>query len=769
MSEQLVTIEIDGREVKAKAGAMLIDVADEAGIHIPRFCYHKKLSVSANCRMCLVEVEKVPRPLPACATPVNDGMKVKTQSPLAVTAQQGTMEFLLINHPLDCPICDQGGECELQDVAVGYGSDVCRYVEGKRVVADKNIGPLVATDLTRCIQCTRCVRFGAEIAGVRELGATGRGEHMQIGTYIEKSVDSELSGNIIDVCPVGSLTSKPFRFRARAWELVQRDAVAPHDSMGSNVHLHLRNGEIMRVVPKENEAVNECWLSDRDRYSYQGIYSEDRLTKPLVKKDGEWQEVDWKEALEAAANGLKAAAGGDGDQLAALVSPNSTQEEIWLAKKLLQGMGSDNIDYRLRQGDFRPGQPDRPWLGMAIAELEELDAVLIIGANPRQDQPLLGHRLRKAAMKGATITYINPLQLVLNYRSSQWVTTPAGMLEELAAVGKGLNLRRGIIAQTKAEDRHKALAASLKEAGKAAVLLGPMALAHPDASMIWGLADAVAESSGATLGLLPEAANSTGAGMICEAENNGKVRELLENPRKGYLLCNLEPSLDLHDPALAGKAFDKAEFVVALSAFRGDSLDAAADVQLPLATFGETSGTFVNAAGDWQSFAGAAKPLGEARPGWKILRVLGNVLEISGFDQDDCGQVLAEIEESLAGRKPENKVKVDVNEERWMPAEGMARIGDVPIYAADPLVRRASALQETVHHVEAAVRINAETAKGLGLEEGGQALVSQGDGQATLPVVIDETVPANCARVQSALAGTEKLGAAFGAVTLTKA
>jgi NADH-quinone oxidoreductase subunit G len=763
----MVTIEIDGQELKAKAGAMLIDVADEAGIHIPRFCYHKKLSVSANCRMCLVEVEKVPRPLPACATPVNDGMKVKTRSSLAVTAQQGTMEFLLINHPLDCPICDQGGECELQDVAVGYGSDACRYVEGKRVVADKNIGPLVATDLTRCIQCTRCVRFGAEIAGIRELGATGRGEHMQIGTYIEKSVDSELSGNIIDVCPVGSLTSKPFRFRARAWELVQRDAIAPHDSVGSNVHIHLRNGEIMRVVPKENEAVNECWLSDRDRYSFQGVYADDRLTRPMIKKDGEWQEVEWKEALEATANGLKNAAGDDGDQLAALISPNSTQEEAWLASKLLKGLGSDNIDYRLRQGDFRTGQPDAPWLGMGIADLEGLDAVLIVGANPRLDQPLLGHRLRKAAMKGAKVTYINPLELDLNYRASQWVTTPAGMIDELAGIGKGLNLRRGMIAQTKADDRHKALAAALKEANKIAVLLGPMALAHPDASLIWGLADAVAESTGATLGLLPEAANSTGVGLICDAK--GQVQSLLERPRKGYLLCNLEPGLDLNNPALAATAFEEAEFVVALSAFRSESLETAADVLLPMATFGETSGTFVNAAGQWQSFAGATKPQGEARPGWKILRVLGNLLELAGFDQDDCGQVLEEIRQELGDRSPQNKVKVDIHEERRMPEDGMARIGDLPIYASDALVRRAMALQETIHHAEAAVRINTVTAKALGVEQSGQLEVSQGDAAATLPAVIDDSVPDNCARVQAGLKGTETLGAAFGVVSLKKA
>ena len=767
MSEQMVTIEIDGRELQAEAGAMLIDVADAAGIHIPRFCYHKKLSTSANCRMCLIEIEKVPRPLPACATPVTAGMKVKSRSALASTAQQGTMEFLLINHPLDCPICDQGGECELQDVAVGYGSDICRYSEGKRVVADKDIGPLVATELTRCIQCTRCVRFGAEIAGIREMGATGRGEHMQIGTYIERSVDSELSGNIIDLCPVGSLTSKPFRFRARAWELVERDAISPHDAVGSNLHLHLRNGEILRVVPKERESINECWLSDRDRFSYQGLYSGERLTRPLIKRNGEWIECAWPEALEAAAQGLKQAAAANG--AAALLSPNSTQEEVWLAKRLLAGLGSDQLDFRLRRQDFRPGQPSAPWLGMTLEELEQLDAVLIIGGNPRHDQPLLGHRLRKAAMRGAKITYINPLRFDLNYRAEQWLTTPHGMLDELAAVGKAAGWSEQGIANTPVNELHQAVAEQLKGAQRAAILLGPLALAHPDAALLWGLAAGLASGVEATLGALPEGANGVGAGLLCNPPANGDGP--LDTQHSGYLLFNLEPGYDLANPALASQALQQADCVVAINGFRSSALDQLATVQLPLALLGETSGSYVNITGEWQSFSGATAPQGEARPGWKILRVIANLLDLKGFSYESSEAVLQEIRQVIGQREPENRVTVDLYhlEERSGDDDRLWRIGDVPIYASDPLVRHASALQQTVLRREAAIRLNPQQAAQLGLQEGEQATLIQGDAKATLPVVIDPRVANGCVQVQSALRGTEGLAAAFGKAIVERA
>ncbi len=760
--EQTITIEVNGRELKAAPGATLIDVTDAAGIHIPRFCYHKKLSTSANCRMCLVEVEKVPKPLPACATTVTDGMKVHTRSPMALAAQKGTMGFLLINHPLDCPICDQGGECELQDVSTGYGSGLTRYVEGKRVVPKVDIGPLINTNFTRCIQCTRCVRFSAEIAGVRELGGTGRGEHLTIGTYVDATVDSELSGNVIDLCPVGSLTSKPYRFQARPWELIQRDGVAPHDSLGSNLHLHVRGERVMRVHPRENEAINECWLSDRDRFSYEGLNSEERLTAPLVKRGEQWETAEWEEALELAAKGLKAA----GAQMGALVSPSATLEELHLAQKLVRGLGSDAIDFRLRQGDFRGAEPACPWLGQSIAELERVDAALVIGSNLRKDLPLLNHRLRKAANEGAAVSFMNPLGLDLNYRAEQFVNSPAGMVSELAAVAKALGAKGGPIDSAKPAEAQKRLAEQLKQAKNAAVLLGNLATAHPDYSILRALASAIAEASGARLGYLPEAANSVGA-RVAGALPNGSganARTMLTEPRKGYLLLGVEPGFDCWDPALAKAALAKAECVVALSAYRSADLEAVADVILPIAGFAETSGTYVNLEGKWQSFAGAVPPPGEARPAWKVLRVLGNLLDVSGFDQVSSEEVLAEVHPV----DPDNSAAVDLTGE-LRSGGALLRVGDVPLYAVDPLVRRGAALQQTRDAITAAIRINARTAADAGLVEGDKAAAAQNGNRAVLPVMLDAAVPDGCVRIPAGLAGTETLGAQFGEVILEKA
>ena len=769
--DQMVTIEVDGRELQAKAGTLLIEVTDAAGISIPRFCYHKKLSVAANCRMCLVEVEKVPKPLPACATPVNDGMKVFTRSPLALAAQKGTMEFLLINHPLDCPICDQGGECELQDVAVGYGSDVSRFSEGKRVVPDENIGPLIATDFTRCIHCTRCVRFGAEIAGIRELGATGRGEHMLIGTYVEKSIDSELSGNIIDICPVGSLTSKPFRFHARAWELTQHEGIGPHDSVGSNLSIHVRRNQVMRVHPRDNESINECWISDRDRFSYEGLYSPDRVTRPLLKRDGRWLEVDWSEALEAAALGIKQARDASGDRLGALLSPTATLEELYLAQKLMRGLGSDNVDFRLRQGDFRGEEPAYPWLGRAVEELDQLDGVLVIGANLRKEQPIIAHRLRKAAMAGAGIDFVNPMELDLNYHADQAVVEPAEMVDTLAAVAKALGAGGGIIAKAKVSAGHKAIAERLKTAQQASVLLGNLAVAHPDYSLIRALAATIAQTSGALLGFLPEAANSIGARLVgaLPRTDGADALAMLQEPRKGYLLLGVEPGYDFWNPSLAVKAFDQAEFVVALAGYRSPCLEAAADVILPIAGFAETSGTFVNLAGSWQSFNGAVTPAGEARPGWKVLRVLGNLLDLPGFDQNSSQQVLEEAHKGLADIQPDNRISGSVDGELRMSRGGLKRIGDVPIYALDPLLRRASSLQQTRDAIGAAARLNQAMAERNGLAQGDQVVVSQAGEQINLPVEIDGTVPDGCVRICAGLKGSERLAGQFGDLTLKKA
>ncbi|MBV2092465.1 MAG: NADH-quinone oxidoreductase subunit NuoG, partial [Candidatus Thiodiazotropha sp. (ex Ctena orbiculata)] len=592
MTDKLVTIEVNGQELQAEAGSMLIEATDAAGINIPRFCYHKKLSIAANCRMCLVEVEKVPKPLPACATPVSDGMKVYTRSPKALAAQKGTMEFLLINHPLDCPICDQGGECELQDVAIGYGRDVSRYSEGKRVVADKNIGPLIATDMTRCIHCTRCVRFGEEIAGIREMGATGRGEHMVIGTYIEKSVDSEMSGNIIDLCPVGALTSKPFRFNARAWELTQVEAIAPHDSLGSNLNLHLRGNKVMRVHPKDNESINETWISDRDRFSYEGLYSSDRLTSPMVKKGGEWKEVSWEMALEMAAASLKEI--GDGDQIGTLISPTSTLEELYLGQKLMRGLGCNNIDSRLRQGDFRldTTQNSVHWLGSTLSDMDQMQTVFVIGGNIRKEQPILAHRLRKAALNGAKLHYLNPIQIDLNHNGDQVICTPGEMAGRLAAVAKAAGVKASggaasLLKAAQADESAKQTAAELKAADGALVMLGAMAQAHPDYALLYTIAAALAEATGAQLSILPASANTVGAqlaGAVPHLQPGGTAAEdagldtlrMLKMPRKGYLLLGVEPGRDFWNGSLSMSALQSADMVVAISAFRSPELEACA-------------------------------------------------------------------------------------------------------------------------------------------------------------------------------------------------
>ncbi len=787
--DQTINIEVDGRSLTARPGAMLIEVTDEAGISVPRFCYHKKLSIAANCRMCLVEVANVPKPLPACATPVADGMKVFTRSPLAIAAQKGTMEFLLINHPLDCPICDQGGECELQDVAMGYGSDLSRFVEGKRVVADKDIGPLIATDMTRCIHCTRCVRFGTEIAGIRELGATGRGEHMQIGTFIERSVDSEISGNVIDLCPVGALTAKPSRYQARAWEMVQREAIAPHDAVGSNLYLHLRDGRVMRVVPRDNEAINETWISDRDRFSYQGLYSADRLRTPLIKTRGKWQEADWDTALRFAADGLKRVRDEHGaSELGALCSPRSTLEELFLSQKLMRGLGSTNIDHRLRQADFRDQarDPVYPWLGLPISELEKQNAVLLIGSNLRKEQPILAHRLRKAGLRGAAIMVANPIRYDFPFpMAEQLISAPSVMVGELSAVAKALGVDskplKPLLKGVKVKDRHETVARVLKQAESGCVLLGGIATAHPDFALLRALADAIAKAGGCRMGVIAEAANSVGAVLAgalphrlpggSAAEPVGlDLRAMLDKPRKGYLLLDVEPAHDLWNPALGEAAFGQAEFVVALSAYRAPSLEMAADVILPIAAFPETSGTYVNAAGDWQSFAGAAPPPGEARPGWKVLRVLANLMDVEGFEQVSSEEVLTEVRAAVGDLTPDNVLSGEPVTEIAFGASELERVGDVSIYGSDAIVRRARALQATADARAAmGIRVNPEVASKAGLNGSGLATVDQDQRRVTLPVSLDTRVPDGCVWIPAGVTGNDGLGGQFGAVSLEPA
>ncbi|MFD2112444.1 NADH-quinone oxidoreductase subunit NuoG [Thiorhodococcus fuscus] len=785
-----ITIEIDGRECEAVPGEMIIAVADREGISIPRFCYHKKLSIAANCRMCLVEAEQggrpFPKPMPACATPVGNGMKVWTRSPKAIEAQQGTMEFLLINHPLDCPICDQGGECELQDVAMGYGDDVSRYSERKRVVVDEDFGPLIATEMTRCIQCTRCVRFAAEVAGARELGATGRGEEMRIGTFIAHTVTHELSGNVIDLCPVGALTSKPYLFSARAWELTGVDGIAPHDGLGSNLRLHVRRGQVMRVHPRDNEAVNETWISDRDRFSYAGLASDDRLTTPMVKEDGVWREIGWSDALELVAKRLKAA---DPKKMGWLVAPNATLEELYLAQRIARDLGCANIDHRLRQQDFRSDAADPlvPTLGLPVSELETQQAVLLIGSDLRQEQPLLAHRLRKAALAGGRIFCVNPLKLDLNHAATQIVGTPAAMLTDLAAIAKSLGARgasglNDLIGAAEPTDAHADAAAALRQAGEqdAVVLLGALATAHPDYSILKALAHAIAEAATCRVGYLPAAANSVGAYLAGAhparlagakpAETSGLALDgMLANPPNTLVLWGFEPGLDLIDPAAASAAFASTDFLVACSAFRSASLESVADVLLPIGAFAETSGSFVNANGTWQRFQGAVPPPGEARPGWKVLRVLGNLLDLKGYDYRDGAQVRDELAALCDASPLDNRLQGAFEVGTPSEPSALTRIGTVPIYALDPLVRRAPALRQMpMPGAEFAVYLHPDQAAAEGLAAGDRVRVSQSGAGIEAHLVLDDHIPMGCARVPAAVAGSEELGAQMGPVSLER-
>ncbi len=786
----MLTIEIDGRACEAVPGEMIIAVADREGIAIPRFCYHKKLSIVANCRMCLVEAEQggrpFPKPVPACATPVGPCMKVLTRSPKAIEAQQGTMEFLLINHPLDCPICDQGGECELQDLAMGYGGDHSRYAESKRVVTDEDFGPLIDTEMTRCIHCTRCVRFGAEIAGLRELGATGRGENLRIGTFVAHALAHELSGNIIDLCPVGALTSKPYRFTARAWELTDAPAIAPHDGVGANLMLHVRRGQVMRVHPRDNEAVNESWIADRDRFSYVSLNGPDRLTEPLVKRDGAWVAVESIEALALVAQRLKAA---DPATTGWLIAPNATLEEMYLAQALARGLNCANIDHRLRQRDFRGdgADPRLPWLGVPIADLAIQRSVLLIGSDIRQEQPLLAHRLRQAALAGGSLALVNPYRLDLTHPAGQLVGGPAGMLDDLAAIAKALGEGRsgalkGIIARAAPTAEHQAVADSLKSAGTngaGLLLLGALAAAHPDYSLLKALAYRVAAAAGCRVGYLPAAANSVGAGLagvLPQVLPGGRsadpvglsVAEILAAPCRTLVLWGLEPAYDLGNPAQAMDALAQADFVVAASAFRCPSLESVAQVLLPIGAFAETSGTFVNASGTWQDFQGAVAPPGAARPGWKVLRVLGNMMDLKGFNYLDTAAIRSELAALCVAAGLDNRPAADFAGEPRGVGEGLIRIGNVPTYALDALVRRSPPLQRTSTTGTFGAYLNAGQAADLGLAADDAVAVSQQGVAVHTRVLIDERVPAGCVRIPAGVPGSEFLGDQIAPVSIRR-
>ena len=776
----MIEIELDGKKVEVTEGSMVMHAAEKAGTYIPHFCYHKKLSIAANCRMCLVDVEKAPKPMPACATPVTQGMIVRTKSDKAIKAQQSVMEFLLINHPLDCPICDQGGECQLQDLAVGYGGSASRYQEEKRVVFHKDVGPLISMEeMSRCIHCTRCVRFGQEVAGIMELGMIHRGEHSEITTVAGETIDSELSGNMIDVCPVGALTSKPFRYSARTWELSRRKSVSPHDSTGANLIVQVKANKVLRVVPLENEAVNECWLADRDRFSYEAVNSEERLTTPLIKQGGEWKSVDWTTALEYVAQGLKNIKQDHGAQsIGALAAPHSTVEELHLLAELMRGLGSDNIDHRLRHADFGNvgNASSARWLGTSIASLSSLQRVFVVGSFLRKDHPLFAQRIRQAARKGAQV---HRLQAVsddwLMHMGETLTATPSDWPLALAEVATAVAEAKGVSSPltVPASEPAKAIAKSLLSGENKAVLLGNAAAQHPQASQLLLLANWIAEQTGASVGYLTEAANSVGAQWVDALPRNGGLNaaQMLSGGMKAVVLLNVEPALDFADAPAALKALSAAEMVVALTPFKSAATQCA-DVILPIAPFTETSGTFVNAEARVQSFYGVVKSLGDTRPGWKVLRVLGNMLGLADFDFETSEQVReaalgdpVNFPDRLSNQAL-NAVQLVAVQPR--PLDQLERLTDVSIYATDSMVRRATSLQLTADARAVVAKVSTAVWSALGLFEGASVRVKQNSSAVVLPVECDPSLAPQAVRIPTGQEATFKLGPMFGPITVEK-
>jgi NADH-quinone oxidoreductase subunit G len=763
----MAEITLDGKPITVPDGSMVMHAADAAGVYIPHFCYHKKLTIAANCRMCLVEIEKAPKPMPACATPVTNGMIVRTQSDKALKAQRSVMEFLLINHPLDCPICDQGGECQLQDLAVGYGGSASRYQEEKRVVLRKDVGPLVSMEeMTRCIHCTRCVRFGQEVAGAMELGMIHRGEHSEITTISGGTIDSELSGNMIDICPVGALTSKPFRYSARTWELSRRKSVSPHDSTGANLIVQVKANRVMRVLPLENEAVNECWIADRDRFSYEALNGDQRLTQPMIKQGGQWQAVDWNTALTYVADGVKRVIGEFGVAgVGALGAQHATAEELHLLAKLVRSLGSENIDVRMRHADFGNAAPAgrARWLGTSIASLSKLERVFVIGSFLRKDHPLFAQRLRQAARHGAQISSLHAVHddwaLPVAHRLT---AAPSGWTDALAQVAAAVAAAKGVPAPAPADagDAAKAVAASLLSGQRKAILLGNAAAQHPQAAQLLALAQWIGSQVGATVGTLGESGNSVGAQLVGALPGPGGLNagQMLRQPMKALFLLGVEPTFDAADPVAARDAFKGAGLVVSMTPFKDANTDIA-DVLLPVAPFTETAGSCVNAEGRVQSFHGVVKPLGDTRPAWKVLRVLGNLLGLKGFEQETVEEVRAEALGFDVASRLDNAAAAAIGTPS-VASGATERIADVPIYSVDPIVRRAPSLQATA---DAAPRVVALPPALFALC-GARVTVKQGSVSATLNAREDTTLAPNTVRLAA------PIGAAmFGSIGVERA
>ncbi|MBP6020594.1 MAG: NADH-quinone oxidoreductase subunit G [Burkholderiaceae bacterium] len=774
----MVELTIDGIKVEAPEGSMVIQAAQRLGVYVPHFCYHKKLSIAANCRMCLVDVEKAPKALPACATPVTNGMVVHTRSEKAVAAQKSVMEFLLINHPLDCPVCDQGGECQLQDLAVGYGASASRYQEEKRVVVAKGMGPLISAEhMQRCIHCTRCVRFGEEIGGIMEIGMIKRGEFAEITTFVGEAVESELSGNMIDLCPVGALLSKPYRFSARTWELARRRTVSPHDSLGANLVVQVKNDKVMRVVPYENDDINECWISDRDRFAYEGLSSADRLTHPMIKgTDGEWREASWSDALQVVVQGFNTVREQFGpEQIGAIGSSLATTEELALLARLTRALGSENVDFRLRQTDpaFSQSLNGVPWLGMPISELNQLDRVLVVGSFLRQEQPLMAQRLRQAVKHGTQVSFIGsvaddplfPVHARMTVAPSQVANALA---EVLLATGTAVGQATpGALEGLLASDAAQAIATSLASGERVAILLGNLAVASPQASLIAANASALAQATDAKFGFLTDGGNTVGAYLAGATPGPGglSAQQMLDEGLKSYLVLHAEPAMDAANGARAVQVLKDAGFVVALTAYRTAAQDWA-DIMLPVSPFTETSGTFVNAQGTAQSFKGAAAPLADTRPAWKVLRVLGNLFQLQGFEDESSESVRDTVLEGGIEGRLSNQItgKVGVSP----AATSLERIADVPIYRVDAIVRRSEPLQATTASRLPLAYASAATLAGLNIQSGQQVSVSSAQGQVMLTVLADDAVADQCVRVATAFKETLDLGASAGSLTLER-
>lgn len=756
---QLLKVEIDGQVLEVPPGTSIIKAADDAGIYIPRFCYHKKLSVAANCRMCLVEIEGGRKPMPACSTPVNDGMKVFTKSPKAMQYQKSVMEFLLINHPLDCPICDQGGECELQDMAMGYGDDVSRYNQGKRAVADKDIGPLIETDLTRCIHCTRCVRFTEEVAGYQELGMINRGESSEIATFLENNIESEMSGNVIDLCPVGALTNKPFRYQARAWEMVQCAQVSPHDCVGSNMYAHVRRHELMRVVPRENELLNEIWLADRDRYGHFGLYHQSRLKQPMVKRDGEWEAVSWETAMEVLASKFKRILDQNGPkQVGALASPSATTEELYLLQKLMRALKVPHIDHRIHTVNFdhQDWWATHPGLDLTLSELQHSDHILVIGGNVRKDQPIVHHRIRQASLNGAQASVINPADFDFRFDVAHQVLAEHDALPQvLASLVKALygakipGSVKALVGDVTVPKDVKTMASALKKSQYPVVLAGQFVAQHPESTTLFALIQLIHECLQARGGLLTTGANTAGAWLAGAVPHRGVGGQKVTAGRhagsmltgkalKAYLLLNLEPEFDGVYGHAAMKQLSKADFVVSLTPYFGAGTQQYADMVLPIATYAETAGTYINAMGEWQSFKGVAKQVGESRPAWKVLRVIANFMDVSGFDYVSNQEVLQECRDQITVAKAGIEA-IELPKALPKTSAKPQCVSYVPIYAVDGIVRRSAPLQAT-HDANVTAMIHPELAKKLALESGDMLAVTQGKIKVKLPVQVSEGI-----------------------------